>query len=125
MNKFKLFVWPLLVVIAGIVIFGLAMFAACVPAKADMNSFLQAMANKGYTGPISVWERIGNGVCAAQAAGYDTRQIANYLVVNTGAGIYSDEAYEIISIANRELCIHGGLPAQATQAPAPTKTKVA
>ena len=125
MKKIKLFIWPLLVVIAGIAIFGLAMFAACVPAKADMNSFLQTLANKGYTGPIANWEKMGNQICLAQAQGYDARTIARAIVVSTGTGIYSEEAYEIISIANRELCIHGGSPAQATQAPAPTKTKVA
>ena len=96
MNKFKLFVWPLLVVIAGIVIFGLAMFAACVPAKADMNSFLQTLANKGYTGPIANWEKMGIQICLAQAQGYDARTIARAIVASTGTGIYSEEAYEII-----------------------------
>ena len=125
MKKLKLFVWPLLVVIAGIAIFGLAMFAACVPAKADMNSFLTALANKGYTGPIAKWQVLGNGICEAQSQGFDTRQIAMYIVTHTGSGIYTNDAYEIISIANRELCINGGTPAQATQVPTPTKTKVA
>ena len=107
-NKIKLFIWPLLVVIAGIAIFGLAMFAACVPAKADMNSFLQTLANKGYTGPIANWEKMGNQICLAQAQGYDSRTIARAIVAATGTGIYSEEAYEIIAIANQELCINGG-----------------
>ena len=116
---------PLLVVLSAIAIFGLVMFAACTPAKADMNSFLTALANKGYTGPIATWERMGNQICQAQAQGYDARTIARAIVASTGTGIYSEEAYEIISIANRELCINGGTPAQATQVPTTTKTKVA
>lgn len=105
---FKNFWKPFAIFIAGIVIFGFAMFAACAPAKADMNSFLQTLANKGYTGPVSVWQRIGTGICEAQAQGYDTRQIANAIVTHTGAGIYTNDAYEIIAVANQELCINNG-----------------
>lgn len=80
-----------------------AMFIAAPDANADMNSYLQRLANLGYTGPIVKWEAMGNAICQMQGK-YTTAQIAYAIVATTGAGIYTEDAYEIIGVANDELC---------------------
>lgn len=90
----------LLVVGAGIA----AMLIATPKAHADMDGYLTRLANSGYQGPIWKWQRMGYQICAAEAAGYSRGQIAGIIVATTGANIYTADAFEIIQIADEELC---------------------
>ena len=78
------------------------------PAHADTNSYLARLASAGYTGPVMKWTNLGYDVCQLQAAGVPIILIANKIVATTGSGIYTADAYEIIGIANDELCYSSG-----------------
>ena len=71
---------------------------------ADANSYINRLEEAGYTGPVSTWIEIGQYVCNAQARGQHRWVIARTIVLNTGAGVYTADANEVIDIANAEYC---------------------
>lgn len=81
-----------------------AMWLATPQANADAVSYVTRLANAGYTGPVGTWVSIGFDICRLQANGVGQDLIASKIVLTTGAGIYTADAYEIIGIANEELC---------------------
>lgn len=83
---------------------GLAAFISTPNAHADTNSYLDRLSDAGYTGPINAWVNMGNRICTAQALAISNSLIALEIVAKTGTGIYTSDAYEIIDIADDELC---------------------
>lgn len=81
-----------------------AMLLASPNSRADTNSYLDRLSDAGYTGPINGWVNMGNRICTAQALAISNSLIAIEIVAKTGAGIYTADAYEIIDIADDELC---------------------
>ena len=77
-------------------------------ASADRGSFLQKLDEAGYYGPVARWVNTGYAICNAQSVGVPNSVIASTIVANTGPGIYTTEAYEIIIITNQELCASNG-----------------
>ena len=73
-------------------------------AKADEDSYAYALARAGYNGPIVSWVARGHTICRLQAEGTPLSAIAIGIVATTGSGIYTEDAYEIIGIANDHLC---------------------
>jgi hypothetical protein len=78
-------------------------------AKASNMTYLYALADAGYRGSDAAWLDTGYDICQLQAAGVDTSLIASKIVVTTGSGIYTADAYEIIGIANMHLCFAGNV----------------
>lgn len=72
-------------------------------AKADSVSYLYRLADNGYRGSDARWLTTGEWICNNQWR-YNDYQMAHAIVVNTGAGIYMPEGYQIIQIAREELC---------------------
>lgn len=91
-------------IIAALSVFLVAGFINLPTANADLESYLRTLAGEGYDGPIEFWTRLGNGICAAQRAGHSAHDIAVYIVTHTGRGIYMEDGYEVIGIANDHLC---------------------
>ena len=81
-----------------------AMYIASPDAKADTTTYLTALRNAGYTGSDAGWVSRGYEICRQQAAGAPTESIVRRIVLTTGSGIYSADAYEIIGIVNAYLC---------------------
>lgn len=79
------------------------------PAHADAHSYVVSLANAGYTGPVVKWLSMGYDICSLEAHGVPASLIASKIVVTTGEGIYSADAYEIIGITNAELCSDSGM----------------
>lgn len=73
-------------------------------AHADTNTYLGRLSDAGYTGPIDAWVNMGRRICTAQALAISNSLIALEIVAKTGSGIYTSDAYEIIDIADDELC---------------------
>lgn len=93
--------------LAAIALGGLSVMALMVspPAKADVNSYLSSLGDAGYNSyKTATWMNIGNDICQLEAAGVPKSIIASKVVVTTGSGIYTADAYEIIGIANANLC---------------------
>ena len=99
-RRYKRILW----IMVGIATAMVAMLLASPEADADANSYIVQLVNAGYDGPVDVWMRIGYAVCKSQQLGYSNSDIAAQIVANTGEGIYTPEAHEIIAIANVELC---------------------
>lgn len=97
-----------MIVAALFTIWGLFMSG---PASADNYTYLNRLAVAGYTGPTATWLSLGFRICAAEASGLTPGLIASVIVMNTGEGIYTPEAFEIIRIANDELCNTGRMAA--------------
>lgn len=102
--------WKARLALCALVLSALAVagLLASPDASADSGSYLQRLVNAGYDGPVDVWMRIGYAICNAQSGGVSNYSIAQTIVANTGAGIYTAEAYEIIAITNQELCTGNG-----------------
>lgn len=103
-RRYKRILW----IMVGIATAMVAMLLASPEADADANSYIVQLVNAGYDGPVDVWMRIGYAICNAQSGGVSNYSIAQTIVANTGAGIYTAEAYEIIAITNQELCTGNG-----------------
>jgi hypothetical protein len=92
--------------VGATIVFGLyvvLLFSAS-DSKADETSYLNTLANSGYTGPIYKWVNMGYDICQLEARGIPLSAIASKIVLTTGSGIYMADAYEIILITNSELC---------------------
>ena len=94
-----LFLFIFLGVLLGYAI-GMAAFAKATPA-----SYLIRLENAGYYGPMATWLTIGRFVCAHE---YNDQATAYAIVANTGANVYTEQAYEIMGIARDELCPSSG-----------------
>lgn len=77
-------------------------------AKADTDSYLEALSEAGYTGSIARWMGIGVEVCVAAQTGVPLESEAQRIVATTGQGIYRQEAYEIIGLVIYHLCPANG-----------------
>lgn len=108
MKTLKMFAWPIGIFAVGFSLFLTAMFSACAPAKADMDSYIRHIAALGYGGPINEWQTLGRWICWEEAHGADINAMVIHIVAKTGRGIYTSDAREIIQVANQELCINNG-----------------
>lgn len=93
-----------LVALASIAAIGSMLSASPGVAHADANSYLKKLAEAGYYGNNSKWHELGWAVCRAQSAGVPDFDIAQVLASSSMPGVYLAEGYEIIQIANDELC---------------------
>lgn len=83
------------------------MLLASPDARADNTSFVDQMRIAGYVGADRALLQWGYQVCQLEARGIPKSLIASKIVMSTGSGIYTADAYEIIGIANDELCYSG------------------
>lgn len=103
--------WKARLALCALVLSALAVagLLASPDASADRGSYLQRLVNAGFYGSTEdSWVQMGYAICNAQSGGVSNYSIAQTIVANTGAGIYTAEAYEIITIANQELCTGNG-----------------
>lgn len=86
-------------VIAGLVI-------AAPSASADTTSYLNDLRNSdyGFTGPISGYVYLGNQVCSFASQGFNQGSITDWVVRNSGSGIYDAQASYIVVSAEVYLC---------------------
>lgn len=95
--------------IAFIAAIGSMLLASPGVAHADRYTYLDRLVDAGFYGSTEdLWVQMGYAICNAQSGGVSNASIAADIVANTGAGIYTAEAYEIIYITNQELCTGNG-----------------
>lgn len=75
-------------------------FAA--PAQADESSYLNALNNAGYYGPIITWLAIGYGVCGRQGA--TIGQLTQFVYENTDSTVGYAAAERVVELAEIYLC---------------------
>jgi len=73
-------------------------------AQADEQSYLNMLADEGFTGPIAVWLRLGYTACSMAANGATQGQIFNWMYHNTGDTVTRDAAREAVVLAEIYLC---------------------
>jgi hypothetical protein len=102
-TSIPLAVAALAVAIGGPVVAGLATAPA---AQATANSYLNDIYSSHYnfTGPPSAYMNVGNGVCRFHRSGDSQGDIIDWVINNTGPGIYWDQAKFITESAEIFLC---------------------
>lgn len=104
-RRYKRILWIMVVIATAMV----AMLLASPEADADANSYIVQLVDAGFYGSTEdSWVQMGYAICNAQSGGLSNSGIAVTIVANTGPGIYTAEAYEIIAITNQELCTGNG-----------------
>ena len=61
-----------------------------------------------FTGPKASYLAVGYGVCHRQAYGWSQDTLIEWVIANTGAGIYVPQAQYIVEAAELDLCSGGG-----------------
>ena len=80
--------------------------ATAAPAQASPASYLDDLSSSpwGFYGPIETWLTIGYAVCHRIEMGYDQTDLVNFVVRNTGQGIYAAQAAYVVEAAEVHLC---------------------
>ena len=73
-------------------------------AQADEQSYLNQLANEGFTGPTGVWLRLGYTACGMAANGATQGQIFDWMYHNTGDTVTVPAAREAVILAEIYLC---------------------
>ena len=76
------------------------------PANATVDGYLNDLSSSpwGFTGPIETWVGIGYAVCHRIEMGYDQTDLVNFVVRNTGQGVYAPQAAYVVEAAEVHLC---------------------
>ena len=76
------------------------------PAQATVDAYLNDLASSpwGFTGPIETWVTIGYAVCHRIEMGYNQTDLVNFVVRNTGDGVYAAQAAYVVEAAEVHLC---------------------
>ena len=79
------------------------------PAQATVDGYLNDLASSpwGFTGPIETWVTIGYAVCHRIEMGYNQTDLVNFVVRNTGQGVYGPQAAYVVEAAEAHLCNPG------------------
>lgn len=98
--------------IAKLVAVGLTALAigTAAPAQASPSSYLDDLSSSpwGFYGDIETWLAIGYAVCHRIEMGYNQTDLVNFVVRNTGQGVYGPQAAYVVEAAEVHLCGGGG-----------------
>jgi hypothetical protein len=75
-------------------------------ASADSTSYVNDIygSSYGFYGPASDYMSLGNGVCSLVSQGFNQNAITNWVVRNSGPGIFAAQAQYIMISAEVYLC---------------------
>lgn len=73
-------------------------------ARADEQSYLNQLANEGFTGPAGVWLHLGYTACEMAARGATQGYIFDWMYRNTGDTVTVPAAREAVILAEIYLC---------------------
>jgi hypothetical protein len=73
-------------------------------AQADQASYIDDLADAGFTGPISAALDLGSAVCDAVVAGYTQDELVEFVWANTGESVDPADAEYIVESAEIFLC---------------------